>query len=137
MKISTVAVLCLAFCTTGCISIFEGTSQDINVVTNPGAAVCVFNRQGMDIGTIASTPGKLRVKKNKYDITIKCSKPGYQEAYYLNHSGVDAAIAANVVADLVLTAGVSSVVDSATGADNKYDSVVNLTLMPITTAATP
>ena len=34
---------------------------------------------------------------------------------------------ANVTADLLLTAGVSSIVGSASGADNKYDSVVNLT----------
>ena len=139
MKSKSMAGLgALAVALSGCVSVFEGTSQDISVVTNPGAATCVFEREGMNIGTIPSTPGKLTVRKNKYDITVKCNKPGYQEAFYLNHSGVSATIAANVAADLILTAGISSIVDSATGADNKYDSVVNITMIPIgPQAATP
>ena len=70
------------------------------------------------------------VRKTKYDLMIKCDKPGYEQASYLNHSGVTAAIAGNVAADILLTAGVSSIVDSASGADNQYDSVVNVTLIP-------
>ena len=128
-------LLALAVSLSGCVSVFEGTSQDINVVTNPGDASCVFERQGMAIGTIANTPGLLTVRKSKYDILVKCNKPGYQQASYLNHSGVSATIAANVAADLILTAGISSIVDSANGADNKYDSVVNITMIPNQPAA--
>jgi len=84
------------------------------------------------VGRIAETPGVANIRKSKYDITIKCSKSGYQDATYLNHSGTTALIAANVAADLLLTAGVSSIVDSADGADNKYDSAVNLTMLPLT-----
>src|SRR5262249_53385473 len=40
-------------------------------------------------------------------------------------------IAANIATDLVLTLGVSSIIDSADGADNKYDSAVNITLLPL------
>jgi hypothetical protein len=40
-------------------------------------------------------------------------------------------IGANIAADLILTAGLSSIVDSADGADNKYDSVVNISLVPL------
>ena len=110
--ISTAIMIAIGLSLSGCISVFGGTSQDINVVTNPGGAICVFEREGMSIGTVVNTPGKLTVRKSKYDITIKCNKPGYQEAFYLNHSGVDAAIAANVAVDLLLTAGISSIVDS-------------------------
>jgi hypothetical protein len=136
MKIISTAGLC-ALCVglSGCASITEGTSQDISVVTNPAGASCVFERQGMNIGTIASTPATLNVPKRKYDITIKCNKPGFQEASYLNHSGVTAVIAANVATDLLLTAGLSSIIDSSTGADNKYDSAVNITLIPIQATA--
>jgi hypothetical protein len=115
----------------GCVSVFEGTSQDIHVATSPSGATCVFERQGQNIGTIISTPGVLTVRKNKYDITIKCDKPGYEQAAYNNHSGVSAAIAANIAVDILLTAGIASIVDSANGADNKYDSVVNLTMVPV------
>ena len=75
------------------------------------------------MGSIESTPAKLTVRKSKYDLTITCKKEGYQDAAYINHSGVSAAIAANIAVDLVFTAGISSIVDSANGADNKYDSV--------------
>jgi hypothetical protein len=115
----------------GCVSVFEGTSQDIHVATSPAGAICAFERQGQNIGTIVSTPGMLTVRKNKYDITIRCDKPGYEQAAYNNHSGVSAAIAANIAVDILLTAGIASIVDSANGADNKYDSVVNLTMVPI------
>jgi hypothetical protein len=113
----------------GCVSVFEGTSQDIHVATSPSGATCVFEREGQSIGTI-TTPGVLTVRKNKYDITIRCDKPGYEQATYNNHSGVSAAIAANIAVDILFTAGIASIIDSANGADNKYDSVVNITLVP-------
>ena len=128
-----VAGLCIMLC--GCVSVFEGTSQKINVVTNPTDASCVFIRKGQPIGTVQSTPGFLEVRKSKFDITIKCDKSGYQQAAYLNHSGTSATIAANVAVDILFTAGISSIVDSADGADNKYDSVVNVFLIPVSAAA--
>lgn len=132
MKIVAIAAPCaLSFILFGCASITEGLHQEVHVVTNPAGATCVFERQGMNVGTIPSTPAVLEVRKTKYDIMIKCNKPGYQEASYLNHSGVTAVIAANVATDLLLTAGISSIVDSADGTDNKYDSAVNITLIPL------
>ncbi len=115
----------------GCVSVFEGTSEEINVATNPSEASCTFERDGKTLGTIPKTPGSLVVRKSKYDITIKCDKPGYQQASYFNHSGTTDTIAANVVVDLLLTAGISSIVDSANGADNYYEPAVNITLTPM------
>jgi len=138
MKIATIAGLCaLGIVLSGCASVFDGTTQDISVNTNPAGASCVFERQGMNIGAIPSTPATLNIPKRKYDVLIKCNKPGYQESSFLNHSGVSAAIAGNIAADLILTAGLSSIVDSSTGADNKYDSAVNITLIPIQQVAAP
>jgi hypothetical protein len=127
---TTVAAIC-ACALGGCATVFEGTSQEITVTTNPPGASCSFDRQGKQVGTINMTPGTANIRKSKYDITIQCDKAGYQQAQYLNHSGVTATIAANVAADIILTAGLSSIVDSADGADNKYDSAVNLTLIPL------
>ena len=98
-------------CVGGCASVFEGTHEDISVVTNPVGATCTFEREGKPIGSVVNTPGTLTVRKSKYDITIKCNKSGYQEAAYINHSGTTATIAANVAVDLILTAGISSIVD--------------------------
>jgi len=41
-------------------------------------------------------------------------------------------VAGNVAADLILTAGISSIVDSSTGADNEYTSNVVITMTPLT-----
>ena len=57
---------------------------------------------------------------------IRCNKDGYQEATYLNHSGSAGATFGNIV----LGGGIGWAVDSAAGADNKYDSPVNITLVP-------
>jgi len=137
MSLGTAAAVSLvAVCLSGCVSVFEGTSQDISVVTNPTGAHCAFKREdGKDMGVIESTPNKLTVRKSKYDLTITCTKEGYQEAAFVNNSGTSAAIAANVAVDLLLTAGISSIVDSANGADNKYDSVVNITMTPLANTA--
>jgi hypothetical protein len=124
------AVAALGVALSGCATVFEGTSQEITVNTNPPGALCIFARNGAEVGRIGSTPGTANIRKSKYDITITCAKDGFQTATYLNHSGTTATIAANVAADLVLTAGLSSIVDSADGADNKYDSAVNLSLTP-------
>lgn len=129
MKLQIIAAMA-ALSVGGCASIFDGTSEEITVNTNPPGATCVFYRENLQIGTVVNTPGILNVKKRKYDITIKCNKPGFSEASYLNHSGTSNLIAGNIAADVILTAGLSSIVDSADGADNKYDSVVNISLVP-------
>ncbi len=108
----------------GCSSIIEGTSQEIEVATYPSGASCTLLRQGQPIGQISQTPGSTLIKKTKYDITVLCDKPGYVEATTLDPSGTAMASVAN----LLSSAGIGWVIDSAAGADNEYDSPVNLTL---------
>ena len=109
-----------------CSSIIEGTSQEITVNTNPAGANCSLERQGISIARIDPTPAAATIKKTKHDIVIRCNKEGYQEATYLNHSGSAGATFGNIV----LGGGIGWAVDSAAGADNKYDSPVNITLVP-------
>ncbi len=132
--VSLAAVAVMGGALSGCATVFEGTSQEISVITNPPGASCTFDRLSPEVtqvGVIASTPGTANIRKSKYDLMIRCTKPGYAQGNYQNHSGTTATIAANVAADILLTGGLSSIVDSADGADNKYDSVVNLTLLPL------
>lgn len=129
--VGVVSAVLLSMAAAGCASITEGTSQDIVVNTSPTGATCVFEREGEYLGTLPSTPGSLTVQKTKYNIVIRCDKPGYQQAVALSHSGTSAAIAANIALDVILTLGVSSIVDSAVGADNKYDSPIVVTLIPV------
>jgi hypothetical protein len=108
----------------------EGSSQNIAIMSTPSGATCTLNRHGEMIGKV-ETPGNIIVKRRKYDINIKCNKPGYAEAEYLNKSGLSSMVAGNVAADLLLTAGISSIVDSANGADNEYTPTVVLSLNPV------
>jgi hypothetical protein len=131
MKIYAVAGIMLCAPLFGCATLVgDGSSQEIAVMTNPPGATCVFYRQGQPIGTV-TTPGNLTVKRRKYDIDIKCDKPGYAQAEYFNKSGLSSMVAGNVAADLILTAGISSIVDSASGADNEYTSSVLIGLTPV------
>jgi hypothetical protein len=119
------SLMCI-FALVGCSSIIEGTTQEVALNTNPAGADCGFYREGLRIAEVANTPGSALIKKTKRDITVICVKDGYQQATYLNHSGSAGATWGNVIAGGLIGWGV----DSATGADNKYDGVVNLTLVP-------
>ena len=114
-----------------CSSIVDGTTQNITVNTNPPNAECGFYRQGTRIATVAVTPGSALVDKTKHDITIVCVREGHQQATYINKSGVAGATFGNII----LGGGIGWAIDSASGADNKYDPNVNLTLPPATTGS--
>jgi hypothetical protein len=123
MKNAVSAIFLLASLT-GCSTIVEGRSQQINITTNPDGANCTLTRKGDVIAKVAQTPGGVYIEKTKYDITITCDKEGYQQVKLLNKSGADAATFANII----LGGGIGWAIDSATGSDNKYDSPVSLTL---------
>jgi len=125
-SVRNIAVMLIVFALGGCATIIEGSTQQITLNTNPSNASCAIYRQGLKIGEVAITPGAALIQKTKYDITILCVKAGYQQATYLNHSGAAGATFGNIVLGGLIGWGI----DSATGSDNKYDSPVNVTLVP-------
>lgn len=108
-----------------CSSIVEGTSQEIVVNTVPEGADCELVREGQVIGRVNPTPGAVTIKKTKYDMTIVCHKAGYEEATYFNKSDVAGATVGNII----LGGGIGWAIDSASGADNKYTTPVNITMV--------
>jgi hypothetical protein len=123
---AAIAAVFAAVSLSGCASIISGTSQEIKVVTNPPGANCELLREGEVIARVYQTPGGATIQKTKHDITLACHKEGYQEASYVNHSGIDGATYGNIV----LGGAVGWGVDSSIGADNRYDSVVNVSMVP-------
>ena len=112
---------------TSCAGIVEGTSQTITVNTVPPGATCRFDRAGVQLGTIATTPGNLVIKrKSENDVVITCEKPGFQQTSYLNKSGTAAATFGNILFGGVIGA----IDDQRTGAAYKYDGTVTVTLSP-------
>ncbi len=107
-----------------CASIVEGTSQTININTNPTAASCTFQRDGRVLGVVSPTPGSIRVDKNSNDIRVDCKKPGYQDVNYY----VKSEFAGATLGNLLLGGVVGVVVDAGTGANRKYESNVTLAM---------
>lgn len=108
----------------GCSSIIEGTSQELLINTTPEGANCALEREGQVIGRVSETPGGITVKKSKHDITVICTKKGYETAKFFNKSDVAGATVGNII----LGGGIGWAIDSANGADNKYTTPMNITL---------
>ncbi len=108
----------------GCSSIIEGTSQEIVINTTPEGAKCQLKREGIVIASVEETPGGVTIKKTKHDILIECTKKRYEKATYMNKSEAAGATVGNVLAGGLIGWGI----DSASGADNKYTSPVNISL---------
>ena len=119
---AVIAILLIGL--SGCASIVDGTSERISVNTNPSGATCTFVRNNESIGWVRPTPNTIMVEKTKYDIVIKCNKPGYGEATYLSKSGIDNWVFGNILIGGLIGWGI----DSATGSDNYYESPINITL---------
>lgn len=124
MRLGVFALLPLAL--SACSTIVEGTSQDIQVNSTPPGARCELKRDGTVIGVVPSTPGSVNVKKTKQNIMVTCSKEGYQDASFNNKSDFAGATAGNLLLGGIIGVGI----DAATGATNKYDPEVNITLPP-------
>lgn len=123
----TALVLGAAIGVSACSSIVEGTSQEIAISTSPSGADCALEREGITIARVNPTPGAALVEKTKHDITIKCQKADFHESVYFNKSDVAGATFGNII----LGGGVGWIIDSASGADNKYTSPVNIPLVPL------
>ena len=109
---------------TSCASIIEGDMQAINVTTSPSfPSDCIAKGQNLDAHFTA--PGSVSVPKSKYPVEITCTP-----------SNGSAAGTAKVLSDIgawgyggsAATLGVGAIVDSTTGAANKYPDSVTIPL---------
>ena len=119
-----VASLLLAALLPACATIVNGSSQTVTVTTTPPAATCTLDRMGTRLGAIAQTPGSVRLDKSKNDLTVACSKPGYQTATVTHSPSFGGATFGNILAGGVI--GV--VVDAASGANYEYPGDIRLSL---------
>src|SRR5690349_13804844 len=96
----------------GCASVMSGTSQTLTLDTIPSGADCSLTRKGLVIGRVNPTPGAVYVQRTHDDITVSCTKEGYQTGSFLNRSGLEAATFGNVI----LGGLVGVFIDAASGA---------------------
>jgi hypothetical protein len=106
-----------------CASIVEGTTQTLTFNTNPPGANCALTRNGLPIGNL-TTPGGIVVEKTKHNIEVACTKQGYDDSKTTIKSGASGATVGNII----LGGGIGWAIDSASGADNKYNEINDITL---------
>jgi hypothetical protein len=117
------AILALGVAVSGCATIVDGTHQSVSLNSTPeqGAQCTLTNSQGT---WYITTPGSTEVHKTKTDLTIDCTKPGYQPGHMVATSHFGGATFGNILAGGVIGAGV----DAASGANYYYDSPITVPL---------
>jgi hypothetical protein len=116
----------LAFLSSGCASIVEGTDQSVTVQTSPSGASCELKRDGTVIGIVNPTPGTVTVDKSKHDIAVICKKDGYQDG-----SGAFSSEFQGMTFGNLLFGGIIGVaVDASSGAMHEYPASVTVVMAP-------
>jgi len=117
----------------GCATVMEGSGQSVSVSTNPAGALCNVDRVGTHLGTVSSTPGSLHIDKSKNDISVSCTKDGFQPASISQSPKFVGTTFGNVL----IGGLIGVVVDAASGANFEYPAEVRLDLAPISPPAAP
>jgi len=120
------AVVAIGFLLPGCASIVRGSSQSILITTPPttGADCILTSRRG---SWSVITPGAVRVSKSKEDVTVTCTKDGYEEAVASIPSEFEGWTVGNIVFGGLIGLGV----DAATGAINNYPNAFQVRMTPV------
>jgi hypothetical protein len=113
----------------GCATVTTGTTQSINIDSDPQAAECTLTREGAALGTV-TTPSPLTIKRHAATVHVVCKKPGYEDGRTVMNSRFETASAGNF-----LVGGIIGVmVDASSGANSRYDTHVMVRLTPMSPA---
>lgn len=120
-----VMLACATMLVSGCATLVKGSTQDLNINTDPAGASCDLSRSGIVIATINPTPGSVQIKKDKNDIEVKCKKAGFIETA----GQIPATFEGWTVGNLLIGGFIGIAVDYSSGALNSYapDLLVKLT----------
>lgn len=117
-----VGILVLA--TSGCATITQGTQQAINFKLEPKETTCDVSRVGDGkLGRISAKSNVIHVGKDKDDIIVSCTAPGYEQSTTKVVSGATGAGVTGVLLDFGIT-------DMITGAMYRYPEEVTISLEP-------
>lgn len=110
----------------GCATLTTGNSQSITISTKPSGATCTLIRDGKVVGIVNPTPGTANVDKSKDDISIFCTKEGFQEA----KAACDSNFQGMTFGNILFGGLIGVVVDAGSGAMHKYPSEMTIMLVP-------
>jgi hypothetical protein len=107
---------------TGCATVTQGTQQIIVFKLEPKDTKCDVNRVGDGkLGSLSTTLNTIQVGKDKDDIVVTCTAPGYKQQVSKVVSGATGAGVTGVLIDFGIT-------DMITGAMYRYPEEVSIVL---------
>jgi hypothetical protein len=111
----------------GCSTIVKGTSQSIAINTPdaPGAT-CELSSPAISTQTIV-TPASVTLEKSQHNVNVMCKKECFNTGVGIIASSTEMMTAGNVIAGGV----VGLAVDAGSGAINKYEPLVTISMIPI------
>ena len=109
----------------GCATVTNGTSQALDIESEPLGAQCILTREGKPLGSLV-TPGQITVSRSRHAINVSCRKVDYQDTGHLLLADREPASYASVAVPL----GIGSIVDSSTGAYAAYPTAIKVWLVP-------
>ena len=95
-SIRFLAIVCLGLGAGACATITNGTTQGINVDSDPTGAECILMRGGAQLSAV-TTPAPVTVKRDAQTIHVRCKKEGYEEALVVMNSRYETASAGNIL----------------------------------------
>jgi hypothetical protein len=122
-------ILGAAWLLAGCATVTTGTTQPINIDSEPQQAMCTLMREGQELGTV-TTPAPLTIKRHASTIQVICKKPGYEDGRVVMNSRYESASAGN----FLLGGVIGVMVDASTGANSRYEGNVLVRLTPMSPA---
>jgi hypothetical protein len=127
--VATAVILGGAWLLAGCATVTTGTTQPINIDSEPQQAECTLTREGLALGTV-TTPAPLTIKRHASTVHVVCKKPGYEDGRLVMNSRFETASAGN----FLLGGIIGVMVDASSGANSRYESNVLVRLMPMSPA---
>ncbi|MBM3648411.1 MAG: hypothetical protein FJX11_11530 [Alphaproteobacteria bacterium] len=112
--------------TAGCATVIAGTTQEVFAQTEPAGADCRLDKDGINVGIVRPTPGKVNLPRSKSDVIVSCVREGYEQSNEVLVSSFSGATVGNIL----LGGLVGIAVDAASGANNKYPERVTVVMTP-------
>lgn len=113
------ALAALAWLVGGCATVTTGTTQPINIDSDPQGAECTLMREGQTLATVR-TPQQPTIKRHAATLQVTCRKDGYEEGRVVLNSRFESSSAGNALVGGII----GMMVDASSGANSKYDSYV-------------
>jgi len=112
----------------GCSTITTGTDEMVTIETDPAGAVCTLSAEGKQIAVVNPTPGSIEVPKSRKDLTVRCEK----EEYLRTEGTIRSSFQGMTLGNAIFGGLIGVAIDAGSGAMNKYEDGVKITLIPET-----